>query len=120
MALPLLEGMAPLASVAQAATSAAAVRAAKAAPAARLNRMVFIFVPNGMHMADWKPAAEGANYALPYILEPLKKFAQRLLGAERPGAKQRRALGRRWWRSCAFERDLADRCASAQDSGCRY
>jgi hypothetical protein len=74
MALPLLEGMAPLASVAQAATSAAAVRAAKAAPAARLNRMVFIFVPNGMHMADWKPAAEGANFALPYILEPLKNL----------------------------------------------
>jgi hypothetical protein len=50
------------------------VRAAKAAPAARLNRMVFIFVPNGMHMADWKPAAEGANFALPYILEPLKNL----------------------------------------------
>ena len=25
------------------------------------NRLAFVFVPNGMHMADWTPAAEGAR-----------------------------------------------------------
>jgi hypothetical protein len=64
LALPLLERMVPLGSVAQAATSAA--------KAARPNRMLFVFVPNGMHMADWKPATTGAGYVLPHILEPLK------------------------------------------------
>jgi len=35
-------------------------------------RMAFVYVPNGMHMQDWTPAAEGAAFDLPYILEPLK------------------------------------------------
>ena len=39
--------------------------------------MAFVYVPNGAHMADWTPAAEGADFELPYILEPLKPFKQR-------------------------------------------
>jgi len=58
MALPMLEGMLP--------TSALA-----SSPKARVVRMAFLFVPNGIRMSDWTPTTEGANYALPHILEPL-------------------------------------------------
>lgn len=34
--------------------------------------MAFVYVPNGVNMADWAPTAEGADFELPYILEPLK------------------------------------------------
>jgi hypothetical protein len=33
-------------------------------------RMVFIFVPNGMHMPAWTPATTGRDYALTAILDP--------------------------------------------------
>jgi hypothetical protein len=66
IALPVLDSMMPPV-VAKAAARAATSVATAAVP----NRMVFLFVPNGMHMADWTPATEGA-YELPYILEPLK------------------------------------------------
>lgn len=65
MALPLLEGMLPLRALAQSETTAAAKKMI------RPNRMLFLFVPNGMHMADWTPTSEGA-FELPWILEPLK------------------------------------------------
>jgi hypothetical protein len=58
MALPLLDAMLPLSALAQ----------SQKAP----KRMAFMFVPNGANMADWRPAATGAGYQLPYILEPLK------------------------------------------------
>ena len=34
-------------------------------------RMAFMFVPNGVHMEEWKPAATGAHHDLPRILNPL-------------------------------------------------
>ena len=56
LALPMLEAMAPL----------------SAAPAMRRPlRMAFIYVPNGVNMADWTPAIEGTDFRLPRILEPL-------------------------------------------------
>lgn len=58
MALPWLDAMAPRA-------------LAKPAPGSPL-RMAFIYVPNGVNMADWTPKGEGAEFELPYILEPLK------------------------------------------------
>ncbi|MFM9067367.1 MAG: DUF1552 domain-containing protein [Planctomycetota bacterium] len=68
LALPLLEAMTPVHSrVAQAAADATG------APAAPL-RMAFMYVPNGMHMPDWTPATEGADYSLPRILEPLAEL----------------------------------------------
>ena len=60
LALPFLEGM--LSSVGQAAPAAAG-----AGPM----RLAFFYVPNGVHMQDWTPTAEGTDYALPHILEPL-------------------------------------------------
>ena len=56
LALPMLEAMVP-------------ARAAVAGHAPR--RMAFMYVPNGVNMDDWTPAAEGADFALPKILEPL-------------------------------------------------
>src|SRR3954464_5417999 len=62
MALPLLEAMQP-------AALAAATAGAKSAP----RRMAFVYVPNGAHMADWRPKNFGVNYDLPPILAPLEK-----------------------------------------------
>lgn len=61
MALPWLEAM------------------ASAAPVTRLRvpepppRLLWVYVPNGVHMQDWTPAAEGAlPEELPWILQPLE------------------------------------------------
>ncbi len=47
---------------------------AKAAPM----RTAFFYVPNGAHMQDWKPTKVGADYDLPWTLEPLKSFKKEL------------------------------------------
>lgn len=59
IALPMLEVMSPV-------RAAAAAVAGTKAPL----RAAFLFVPNGMHMPDWTPAQEGANFTLPHILAP--------------------------------------------------
>ena len=59
MALPTLEAMLPLTALAQSAAKH------------RVNRMAFVFVPNGIDMANWTPATTGA-YELPATLQPLK------------------------------------------------
>lgn len=67
ISLPFLEGMAPTLCLAGAAT-------AKAAP----KRMAFFYIPNGVHMANWTPAAEGPLVLTP-TLEPLAKVKDELL-----------------------------------------
>ncbi len=63
LALPWLEAMGPLH-----AWAAGNTPVAQAAP----NRMAFLYVPNGINMADWKPSAEGSlGDDLPSILQPL-------------------------------------------------
>lgn len=57
IALPLLDAMTP----------ALAAPAAKKSP----NRLTFVYVPNGIVMEDWTPAAVGADYELTRILKPL-------------------------------------------------
>ncbi|MAV35911.1 MAG: hypothetical protein CMJ59_10665 [Planctomycetaceae bacterium] len=69
IALPALESLLP------AAETDGPPETARKAP----QRMVFVFMPNGAHMADWTPVAEGSDYALPWILEPLESFRQDLL-----------------------------------------
>jgi hypothetical protein len=69
VALPLLEAMLP-----------ETVFGAAAASAARPPlRMAFLYVPNGIHMQDWRPQAEGADFALPATLQPLAPFKNDLL-----------------------------------------
>jgi hypothetical protein len=44
-----------------------------------VKRLAFLYVPNGVHMADWRPKETGANFKLPWILEPLQPFQDDLL-----------------------------------------
>ena len=67
VALPLLDAMVP-------AFAGPLETAAK--PAARLS---FVYVPNGIVMDKWTPAAEGAQYEMTPILEPLAAFRDRFL-----------------------------------------
>ena len=68
IALPLLDAMRP----------AGAFAAAVGAPKTPV-RMAFMFVPNGAHMPDWTPQATGADFDLPYILQPLQAHKDELL-----------------------------------------
>ena len=61
LALPWLEAMGPLTSWAGNTTLS------EAAP----NRMAFVYVPNGINMADWKPKTEGELGELQATLQPL-------------------------------------------------
>ena len=60
VALPVLDAMTPALGTASAVTQ-------KIAP----NRMVFVYVPNGIDMRNWTPAAEGRAFQLPKILSSL-------------------------------------------------
>ena len=60
IALPVLDSMVP-------ALSAATTVAQKLSP----TRMVFVYVPNGIDMRNWTPAADGRSFALPKILSSL-------------------------------------------------
>jgi len=64
VALPWLEAMGP------ANAWAGDTPKSKAAP----NRMAFLYVPNGKNMVDWTPKAEGADFDLPAILQPLQEL----------------------------------------------
>ena len=59
VSLPMLESMIPARAIAAAAAAQPPVR------------MAFMFVPNGVHMEEWKPVATGAHHDLPRILKPL-------------------------------------------------
>ena len=81
IALPWLEAMAPVVS-----RAASAAGPAPAAP----RRMAFFYVPNGVHMPDWTPTAEGPGFAPPEILRPLAPFQDDLLvltGLTQDGAR---------------------------------
>ncbi|MCA9547059.1 MAG: DUF1552 domain-containing protein, partial [Myxococcales bacterium] len=64
LSLPLLEAMLP-----------GLARAQGAAPP---TRFVAFYVPNGMHMPSWTPAAVGADWAITPILAPVAAFKDRL------------------------------------------
>lgn len=70
IALPMLEAMVPGLSLA---TNPA--ENAKASP----NRMAFLYVPNGVNMADWTPKGLGADFELPSTLEPLEPHQKDLI-----------------------------------------
>ncbi len=65
VALPWLEAMGPL---------EAWARAGDKAPAAP-NRLLWLYVPNGMAMPNWTPKEEGPLRNLPPILQEVKDFA---------------------------------------------
>ena len=82
VALPLLDAMLPSSLLASA-------PGAKAPP----RRMAFLYVPNGVHMADWKPADEGPNFQLPKTLAPLEPFRDQLMVLTGLTADKARANG---------------------------
>lgn len=62
LGLPFLDAMTP------------ALRAAQAPP----RRLVYVYVPNGIIMQHWTPAATGAGFELPRLLAPLASYRDRL------------------------------------------
>jgi len=71
MALPFLESAMPKL-LASDATPALATPGLT--PSGAPLRVAYVYVPNGANMADWTPAAEGANFEMPLILDPLKSM----------------------------------------------
>ena len=69
LALPLLDAMVP------------ALSAIRRMRATATNRLGIVYVPNGVpHMAqNWTPAAEGAAFEFPAILQPMGRFRDRVL-----------------------------------------
>jgi hypothetical protein len=65
--LPLLDAMLP------------SVFSAEATLSPAPKRLAFFYVPNGIHMQDWTPAAPGALQDLPHTLEPLQAFREDLM-----------------------------------------
>jgi len=65
IALPYLEAMAPR-----------LARAAAGGTVKSPTRMAFIYVPNGVHMPDWRPAEVGTLTNLPPIMQPLENVKQ--------------------------------------------
>ena len=64
LALPLLDGMVP---------AFASTRAA-----APIKRLGVVYVPNGMMMPDWTPAAEGKDFAYTRILKALEPYREQI------------------------------------------
>src|ERR1700735_92629 len=67
LALPLLYSMVP------------ALTAFTKTPANPAMRFGVVYVPNGIVMENWTPAAEGRAFELPSILKPLEPFRERML-----------------------------------------
>ena len=80
VALPVLDAMTP--------AFAAPARAA-ASPA----RMIFTYVPNGIIMKEWTPAADGAAFEFTRTLEPLKAHRDHMLLLSGLTQNNGRALG---------------------------
>ena len=66
VALPLLDGMVP------------AFATARVAAATPVRRLGIVYVPNGMIMNRWTPAADGTAFELTPTLEPLAPFRDQL------------------------------------------
>ncbi|MBM3724973.1 MAG: DUF1552 domain-containing protein [Acidobacteria bacterium] len=67
LALPLLDSMVP------------ALAAPNRNGGQPVRRAAFLYVPNGIIMKDWTPAAEGSGYELTKTLKPLEAFRQKML-----------------------------------------
>ena len=83
VALPWLDAMNPL----------GAWASETAAAAAPPTRMAFLYVPNGVNMRHWTPAAEGRLAELPAILEPLSGLKDDMMVISGLTADKARAHG---------------------------
>lgn len=80
IALPALDAMTP------------ALARASQAPAVPA-RLVFTYVPNGVTLSDWRPAAEGVGFDLPRILKPLEGVRDDLMVLSGLAHENGKALG---------------------------
>ena len=80
VALPVLDAMTP------------AFASASQVPKAPM-RLAFTYVPNGITMGDWTPAAEGAAFDFTRIMKPLEPFRSDLLVVSGLAHKNGAALG---------------------------
>jgi len=81
LSLPLLDAMVP-------AQASAAVKRSVAP-----TRLGYVYIPNGVIVEDWTPAAEGREFDLPYILEPLESVRSEVIVATELAQLNARALG---------------------------
>lgn len=81
IALPMLDAMTP------------AVARAVDVASTRPTRLLFTYVPNGVTMADWTPAASGRDFPLSRILQPLTPFKDRMLVLSGLAHENGKALG---------------------------
>ncbi|MGA2233727.1 MAG: DUF1552 domain-containing protein, partial [Tepidisphaeraceae bacterium] len=75
VALPMLDAMIP--SISRQAMAASAVGPTASGAAAAVGaprRMAFIYIPNGVNMAHWRPQSAGTDYEFPSTLEPLAAY----------------------------------------------
>jgi hypothetical protein len=79
--LPLLDAMVP------------ALGWARDAKSQRPTRLCFVYVPNGMVMPSWTPAAQGKDFAFTPILKPLEPFRDHTLVISRLMDYNANALG---------------------------
>ncbi len=70
LVLPWLESVAPAATHGW--------QRALAPPPKAPRRLLFLYVPNGIHMQDWTPSTSGSDFDLPYLLEPLAPYRDQL------------------------------------------
>ncbi len=85
LALPWMEAMAPAAALGLGSPSGPATEGPQ--------RMAFFYVPNGVHMQDWRPKEEGRDYTLPWILEPLNPLKDEMLVLSGLAQRNGEALG---------------------------
>jgi hypothetical protein len=76
LALPLLDVMLPSGGLSRVASAAAGL---PGAPMAAPIRMAAVFLPNGVHYADWEPKGVGSDFALSPTLEVLEPVRDDLL-----------------------------------------
>jgi len=70
-----------------------AMRPAMAATPKRVPRVAFVYVPNGIIMKDWTPAAEGAAWQATPLLEPIVPYREKTLVLTGLAQVNGRALG---------------------------
>ena len=89
IALPWLEAMAPVSS------------GGRLGPRPIAKRMAFLYVPNGVHMADWTPTAVGPGFPHASDVEITRGVQGRFARPYRSGPAQRGSPGRRPRRPCS-------------------
>ena len=110
IALPMLDAMTP----------AFAQRRLGAAGRASPLRLAFTYVPNGITMADWTPAATAPAFEFSRDHEAARAVPRGHARALGPRARERRRARRRSRRSRARGRVVPDRRAPAQDRRRRH